>query len=63
LKALLIRILNAYEENGEGELATNKLSQFLTAHYGSVGEAKNRLGDLPSINAAFLKMQAELYSS
>ena len=63
LKALLIRILNAYEENGEGELATSKLSQFLTAHYGSVGEAKNRLGDLPSINAAFLKMQAELYSS
>ena len=63
LKALLIGILNAYEENGEGELATSKLSQFLTAHYGSVGEAKNRLGDLPSINAAFLKMQAELYSS
>ena len=63
LKALLIRILNAYEENGEGELATSKLSQFLTAHYGSVGEAKNRLGDLPSINAAFLKMQAELYSA
>jgi len=63
LKALLTRILNAYEENGEGELATSKLSQFLTAHYGSVGEAKNRLGDLPSINAAFLKMQAELYSS
>ena len=63
LKALLIRILNAYEENGEGELATSKLSQFLTAHYGSVGEAKNWLGDLPSINAAFLKMQAELYSA
>ncbi|RFP89023.1 restriction endonuclease subunit R [Rhodobacteraceae bacterium 63075] len=63
LKALLISILDAYEENGEGELATSKLGQFLTAQYGSVGEAKNRLGDLPDIKAAFRKMQAELYSS
>ena len=63
LKALLISILNAYEENGERELATNKLGKFLTAQFGSVGEAKNRLGDLPGIKAAFRKMQAKLYSS
>lgn len=62
LKALLVSILDAYEENGEAELATNKLGQFLTAQYGSVGEAKNRLGDLPEIKAAFRKMQSELYS-
>lgn len=63
LKALLINILDAYEKNGEQELATRKLGQFLSAQYGSVGEAKNRLGDLPVIKAAFRKMQAELYSA
>jgi len=55
--------LDAYEGKGEGELATSKLSQFLTAHYGSVGGAENRFGDLPDIKAAFRRMQAELYSS
>ena len=63
LKELLINILDAYERNGEHELATTKLGQFLTARYGSVGEAKNRLGGLPQIKAAFHKMQAQLYSS
>ncbi|TQM92464.1 EcoAI/FtnUII family type I restriction enzme subunit R [Roseinatronobacter monicus] len=63
LKALLITILNAYEAHGEKELATDKLGQFLTARFGSVGEAKARLGDLPQIKAAFHKMQAQLYSS
>jgi hypothetical protein len=30
----------------------DKACQFLTARYGSVGEAKNRLGSLPQIKAA-----------
>ena len=63
LKDLLISILDAYEQNGEHELAGTKLGQFLTARYGSFGEAKNRLGGLPQIKAAFHKMQAQLYSS
>lgn len=63
LKELLISILDAYERNGEDELATTKLGQFLTARYGSVGEAKNRLGGLPQIKTAFNQMQARLYSS
>jgi len=63
LKNLLISILNAYQENGEGELATKKLTKFLTARYGSVGEARVNLGGLPEIKAAFLRMQAELYRS
>jgi len=63
LRKLLISILDAYEENGEGELATKKLGHFLTARYGSVGEAKVRLGGLPHIKEAFNYMQAQLYSS
>jgi type I restriction enzyme R subunit len=63
MKALLIIILDAYERHGEHELATTKLGQFLTARYGSVGEAKNRLGGLPEIKDAFQKMQAQLYSN
>jgi len=51
------------EARGESELATRRLRTLLTARYGSVGEAKNRLGKLPDIKAAFRKMQAELYSS
>ena len=62
LKGLLISILDAYEVNGEAELATIKLGQFLTARYGSVGEAKVVLGGLPEIKQAFRKMQAQLYS-
>ncbi|MCL1628157.1 hypothetical protein M3N55_05380, partial [Roseibaca sp. V10] len=62
MKALLIIILDAYERHGEHELASTKLGQFLTARYGSVGEAKNRLGGLPEIKDAFHRMQAQLYS-
>lgn len=63
LKDLLISILDAYEKNGESELATKKLTQFLTAQYGSVSEAKVRLGGLPNIKEAFRRMQAQLYAS
>lgn len=63
LKDLLISILDAYEENGESELATKKLTQFLTAQYGSVSEAKAKLGGLPNIKEAFRRMQAQLYAS
>ncbi|PJK29141.1 EcoAI/FtnUII family type I restriction enzme subunit R [Minwuia thermotolerans] len=61
LKDLLIRILDAYRDKGEGELATTKLGQFLIARYGSVGEAKVKLGGLPRISDAFRDMQGDLY--
>jgi type I restriction enzyme, R subunit len=46
LKELLLGILKAYEVRGEGELATKKLTQFLTARHGSVSESKVKLGPL-----------------
>jgi len=63
LKALLMTMLSAYEAHGGRELPTDERGEFLTARYGSVGEAKARLGGLPQIKAAFHKMQAQLYSS
>lgn len=62
LPDLLLGILKAYEENGEGELATKKLGQFLTARYGSVSEGKARLGELSEVRDAFRELQRELHA-
>lgn len=59
---LLLAILKAYETNGEGELATKKLGQFLTARYGSVSESKGKLGELATVRDAFRRMQFALYA-
>ncbi len=61
MKELLLGILKAYESAGEAELSGKKLGQFLTARYGSVSEAKAKLGELPTIRKAFNGMQEELY--
>ena len=62
MRALLVSILEAYVDEGERELGPDKLSQYLTARYGSVRESKSRLGALPGIRDAFNRMQAELYA-
>lgn len=61
LRQLLLGILSAYESVGEEELASKKLTQFLTARYGSVSEGMSRLGDLMSVRDAYKQMQANLY--
>ena len=63
MKDLLLAILSAYELRGESELATKKLTSFLTARFGSVSEGKTKLGGLPAVKNAFLQMQTNLYSS
>lgn len=63
LNALLITTLNTYEMHVERELAKGKLGQFLTATFGSVGEGRVQLGDLPQIKKAFRQMQERLYSN
>lgn len=62
LRELLLGILNAYEKSGEGELATKKLGQFLSARYGSVSESKGKLGKLSDVRDAFIGMQRGLYT-
>ncbi|MFG6519507.1 EcoAI/FtnUII family type I restriction enzme subunit R [Sulfitobacter sp. 1A13496] len=61
LRPLLLGILSAYEEGGEDELATGKLTHYLTARYGSVGEGKAVLGGIDGVRRAFLDMQRDLY--
>ena len=63
LRQLLLGILQAYETHGESELATAKLQSFMIGRYGSVGEGRARLGDLPAVQAAFRQMQARLYAN
>ncbi len=63
MKTLLVSILQAYIEDGERELATSKLIQFLTARYGSVSEGKAVLGELSEVKDAFRRMQADLYAN
>lgn len=62
LQALLVAILRAYVVNGERELGTKKLGQYLIARYGSVAEGRAKLGDLAVIKDAYKRMQAALYS-
>nr|WP_281253517.1 type I restriction endonuclease subunit R [Pseudothioclava arenosa] len=61
LKNLLLAILQAYEANGENELASKKLGQFLTARFGGVSESKEKLGELSTVRDAYRKMQQQLY--
>ncbi|MBB3399647.1 type I restriction endonuclease subunit R [Rhizobium sp. BK060] len=63
LQALLVAILKAYVVNGERELASKKLGQYLIARYGSVAEGRVKLGDLTTIKEAYKQMQAALYST
>jgi len=63
MRDLLKGILKAYETNGESELRTKKLGQFLTARYGSVSESKTKLGELSAVKEAFRAVQRGLYRS
>lgn len=61
VRAFLLGILNAYEQEGEGELATVKLRSFIEARYGTLGAAKERLGDTKFAKQIFREMQENLY--
>ena len=63
LRELLLGVLRAYESHGETELASDKLQSFMIGRYGSVGEGRMRLGNLPAVQAAFRQMQARLYAN
>lgn len=63
LQKLLVAILKAYVANGERELGSKKLGQYLIARYGSVAEGRAKLGELAAIKDAYKRMQVALYSS
>ena len=61
MQEFLKGVLQAYVALGETELASQKLSGFLTARYGTLADAKTAIGDLPSIRVAFIELQRALY--
>lgn len=63
MRDFLLGVLEAYSIHGESELSLDKLSAFLTAKYGTIADAKEKLGDVAAIKRAFIEVQQELYSS
>lgn len=61
VRAFLLGILQAYEQEGEGELATAKLRSFIEARYGSLSAARERLGSTGFAKQIFRDIQANLY--
>ena len=61
MREFLAGILSAYETNGEAELATRKLADFLVAKYRTLSDAKQALGEMKAIKAAYLNVQRDLY--
>lgn len=61
MRDFLEGVLKAYERGGVEELGLESLGTLLTIKYGSLNDAKARLGDLAAIKGAFVGMQAELY--
>lgn len=61
MRDFLESVLRAYERGGVEELGLDSLGTLLTVKYGSLNDAKARLGDLASIKTAFVGMQADLY--
>lgn len=61
MREFLIGVLEAYKTRGEMELGITKLTSFLTAKYGTLADARRRLGDIPEIRRAFIDVQRQIY--
>ncbi|UXN06769.1 EcoAI/FtnUII family type I restriction enzme subunit R [Bartonella sp. HY761] len=62
MRNLVTAILRSYVSHGESELAQTKLKDFLSARYGTINEAKTKLGGLDKISSAYITLQKQLYS-
>ncbi|MEX0953605.1 MAG: DEAD/DEAH box helicase family protein [Rhizobiaceae bacterium] len=63
MRDFLIGVLDAYSARGESELSLAKLGNYLTARYGTIADAKAKLGDVAGIRKAFVDLQRELYAN
>lgn len=61
MRDFLESVLRAYERGGVEELGLESLGTLLKVKYGSLNDAKSKLGELASIKGAFVGMQADLY--
>ncbi len=63
MKEPLMNVLESYEDLGENDLTNKNFTHFLTAKYGSVSEAKSKLGKIQDFKDAYLGVQAALYEN
>ncbi|MGH8127032.1 MAG: type I restriction-modification enzyme R subunit C-terminal domain-containing protein, partial [Gammaproteobacteria bacterium] len=61
MRSFLDYVLDAYKRHGIGELAPNKLPDFLRIRYGGTNDAKRMLGSVPEIRQAFVDVQGHLF--
>ena len=60
-QAFLDFVLKQYVKAGVGELDNNKLPDLLTLKYKAIADAKQELGEIPSIRELFIDFQQYLY--
>ena len=63
MKDFLSAVLAAYVKDGVEELSLDKLNNIVQVKYGSITDAKRRLGDIPTIRAAFIDVQKALFAN
>ena len=61
MRAFLEYVLGHYVAGGVGELDPERLGGLLAARYGTIRDARARLGDLSAIQGAFTDLQRALY--
>ncbi|MBM9593437.1 DEAD/DEAH box helicase family protein [Rhodobacteraceae bacterium MCCB 386] len=61
MRSFLDYVLRGYEAHGTDELALTKISDLLRIRYGGTNEAKQRLGTVADIRAAFVNIQRHLF--
>ena len=62
MRELMVGILETYEIGGHQELSDDKLQQTLVSRFGSVREAKSKLGEVAHIRSSYRTVQKRLYS-
>ncbi len=61
MRAFLEFVLDKYQYEGIGELASGKVADFLRIRYGGVNDAKRALGSVDDIRKAFIDIQRHLF--
>ena len=61
MRAFLNEVLTNYERDGVGELTFKSLSNLLTARYGTLADARTKLGAVAFVRQSFTDLQGHLY--
>jgi type I restriction enzyme R subunit len=62
MREFLDYVLRGYEMHGTTQLEIGRIADLLRVRYGTTSEAKQRLGTVPEIRAAFIDIQRHLYA-